>query len=51
MTLAELQALSPDYNWDAYLKGIKIGEFKTLNVSTPTFFTALNAQIDEPGFD
>ena len=21
MTKAELQALSPDYNWDAYLKG------------------------------
>ena len=35
MTLAELQALSPAYNWDAYVKGIKIGEFKTLNVATP----------------
>ncbi len=53
MTLAELQALSPNYNWDAYIKGIKIGEFKTLNVATPTFFTAMNAEIDcgQSGFD
>jgi putative endopeptidase len=51
MTLAELQALSPDYSWDAYLKGIKIGQFKTLNVSTPTFFTAMNAEIDSASLD
>ncbi len=51
MTLAELQALSPDYDWTAYLKGIKVGEFKTLNVATPTFFTALNAEIDSASLD
>src|SRR5260370_8761715 len=51
MTLAELQALSPDYNWDAYVKGIKIGEFKTLNVATPTYFTAMNAEIDSASVD
>ena len=51
MTLAELQALSPDYNWDAYVKGIKIGAFKTLNVSTPTYFTAMNAEIDSASVD
>src|ERR1700720_306345 len=51
MTLGELQALSPDYNWDAYVKGIKIGEFKTLNVATPTYFTAMNAEIDAASVD
>ncbi len=51
MTQAELQELSPDYNWDAYLKGIKIGEFKTLNVATPTYFTAMNAEIDSASLD
>ncbi len=51
MTLAELQALSPDYDWTPYLKGIKIGEFKTLNVATPTFFTAMNAEIDSASLD
>jgi putative endopeptidase len=51
MTLAELQALSPDYEWNAYLKGVKIGEFKTLNVATPTYFTAMNAEIDSASVD
>ncbi len=51
MTLAELQALSPDYNWDAYVKEIKIGAFKTLNVATPTYFTAMNAEIDSASVD
>src|SRR5271163_2109064 len=51
MTLAELQALSPDYDWTPYLKGIKVGEFKTLNVATPTFFTAMNAEIDSASLD
>ena len=51
MTVAELQALSPGYDWNAYLKGIKIGEFKTLNVTTPTYFTAMNAEIDSASVD
>jgi len=46
MTLAELQALSPDYDWTAYLKALKFGGFKTLNVSTPDYFKAMNEQID-----
>jgi len=50
-TVAELQALSPDYDWTAYLKGIKIGEFQTLNVATPTYFTAMNAEIDSASLD
>ena len=51
MTVAEIQALSPDYNWDAYFKGIKVGEFKALNVTTPTYFTAMNAEIDSASLD
>jgi len=46
MTLAELQALSPDYDWKAYLAGTQIGEFKTLNVATPDFFKAMNTALD-----
>jgi putative endopeptidase len=46
MTLTEFQALSPDYDWTAYLKGTKIGELKTLNVATPDFFKAMNAELD-----
>jgi putative endopeptidase len=51
MTLTELQSLSPDYDWAAYLKGIKIGEFKTLNVATPDFFKAMNAELDTASLD
>lgn len=51
MTLAELQALSPDYDWHAYLTDIKMTGLKTLNVSTPAFFQTMNAQIDEQSLD
>jgi putative endopeptidase len=46
MTLAELQGLSPDFDWKAYLAGIPMGEFKTLNVATPDFFKAMNAELE-----
>jgi putative endopeptidase len=51
MTVAELQALSPDYNWQSYVKGVGIGEFKTLNVATPDFFKAMNDEINSAGLD
>ena len=51
MTLVEFDALAPDYDWAAYLKNVKIGQFKTLNVSTPTFFTAMNEEIDSASVD
>lgn len=51
MTLEQLQALSPEYAWPAYLSGIKIGAFKTLNVSTPDYFKAMNEEIDASSLD
>ncbi len=51
MTLVEFDALAPDYDWAAYLKNVKIGQFKTLNVSTPTFFTAMNEEINSASLD
>ncbi len=45
MTLAQLQELSPSYDWSAYLAGVYIGSFSTLNVATPDFFKAMNAEI------
>ncbi len=46
MTLADLGKLTPDFEGPAYLHGISMGSFETLNVMTPDFFTAMNAQID-----
>ncbi len=51
MTIAELQALSPDYNWATYLTSIKMNGLKSLNVATPAFFKAMNEQIDEQSLD
>jgi putative endopeptidase len=51
MTLEDLGKLTPDFDWPAYLHGISMGSFETLNVMTPGFFTAMNALIDAQGLD
>jgi putative endopeptidase len=51
MTLDELAALTPNYQWQDYLQAINMGEFKTLNVATPDFFTAMNKQIHDQSLD
>jgi putative endopeptidase len=51
MTLAELSALTPDFQWQDYLHGIDMGAFQTLDVMTPGFFSALNAQIKSQSLD
>jgi putative endopeptidase len=45
MKLTEMESLTPDFNWQAYLHGISMGSFETLDVQTPGFFTTVNAQI------
>jgi putative endopeptidase len=45
MTIAELQALTPDFNWNVYLTAKKEGGLKTLNVASPGFFKAMNQQL------
>jgi len=46
MTIAQAQALSPDFDWNAYLSGLGVGEAKTLNVSSPGFLKTVNAEIE-----
>ena len=46
MTVAEVQGLSPDFNWKQYLDGLGVGQAPTLNVSSPKFVQAVNAELE-----
>jgi endothelin-converting enzyme/putative endopeptidase len=45
MTRAELQKLTPDFDWTAYLKASGAAEVQELNVTEPKFFERLNAEL------
>jgi putative endopeptidase len=51
MTIAEVQNLTPEFDWSVYLKAKKQGSLKTLNVATPDFFKAMNEQIASADLD
>ena len=51
MTIDELQALTPDFNWKVYLAAKKQSGLKTVNVATPEFFKTVNQQIDKADLD
>jgi putative endopeptidase len=46
MTIAEVQKLSPDYDWKQYLDGIGMGTAPTLNVSSPGFVATVNTELN-----
>ncbi len=46
MTIDQVQALSPDFNWKVLLNGLGVGEAKTLNVSSPGFVKTVNAELE-----
>ncbi len=45
LTIAEVQALTPDYNWKTYLNGIGVAQAPSLNVVSPDFEKTVEAQI------
>ena len=45
MTVAEVQKLMPSYNWKQYLNGIGMGSVPDINISSPGFFEAVNAEL------
>ncbi len=47
MTIAQVQALSPDFDWHVLLNGLGVGSATTLNVSSPGFVKTVNEQIEE----
>jgi putative endopeptidase len=45
MTVAELQKLSPNYDWPVYLNGIGMTKLETIDVSNPKFVTTVNTEL------
>src|SRR3989442_14847226 len=45
MSERDLAALSPDFGWDAYLRGIGAPATQVLNVTEPEFFKQMGAAV------
>jgi putative endopeptidase len=45
MTIAEIQKLTPEYDWKLYLDGIGMGQVPTINISSPGYMEAMNAEL------
>jgi len=45
MKVADLEKLAPNFNWAAYFSSSNAPSFDILNVTSPEFFKALNAQL------
>jgi endothelin-converting enzyme/putative endopeptidase len=45
MSRAELQALTPSFDWNVYLAGVGLPNAESLNVVVPGFFKALEAEL------
>jgi putative endopeptidase len=43
----ELQGLSPSFHWSEYFSHVGLDSLQSLNVVTPDFFKALNAQLEQ----
>ncbi|MBV8898271.1 MAG: M13 family metallopeptidase [Acidobacteriaceae bacterium] len=51
MTFAQFQALTPDFNFHAYITERHAPEFTKLNVAQPEFFKALNTTLADTSLD
>ena len=45
LTVADVQALTPDYSWKTYLNGIGLGQATSLNVMSPDFEKTVEAEL------
>ena len=46
MDRKQLQALTPDFNWNTYLKDVSLPAVNTFNVTEPAFYKEVNRQIE-----
>ena len=45
LSVAQVQALTPDYSWKTYLDGIGMGQVQSMNVMSPDFEKTVEAEI------
>ncbi|ADW67843.1 M13 family metallopeptidase [Granulicella tundricola] len=45
-TIAQLQELSPDFDWHVFLTGVGVAQATTINVSSPGFVKTVNTLVD-----
>jgi endothelin-converting enzyme/putative endopeptidase len=51
MTPAQLEKLTPNFDWKGYLGAVGLEGVQTLNVTEPEFFKAVNAQLQSESLD
>ena len=51
MTRAQLQALTPDFDWNAYLAGSGLGSVDSFNVTEPDFYKEVNSELQSVSLD
>ena len=51
MTIADLQGLEPDFDWNAYLTGIHAPKVESLNVGQPDFFKQENQVLTDQSLE
>lgn len=51
MTVDQLQALTPDFDYKAYFKDRSVAAFDNLNVEEPDFFSSLNSTLRSASLD
>ena len=49
MTKAELEGVSPEFQWSAYFAKVGMPSLPSLNVSSPNFFKAMNEELQKEG--
>jgi len=45
LKMADLQAMTPDFDWESYFKALGHPELREINVGQPDFFKALNTEL------
>jgi endothelin-converting enzyme/putative endopeptidase len=51
MSRAELQALTPNFDWSAYLNEMGVGDVQVINVTEPAFYQAVDQRIADADLD